>query len=346
MPMIARVMDLAETEFSELDRIAVTTGPGSFTGLRVGIAAARGIALAAGKPAIGLSTLAGFAAQHIAEDDSTNVVAAIDARHEHVYLQIFGVGGRTVVAPRIAPLREAVRAAATAPARMVGSAADLIVAAWPKSTSPAAAGRAARGARHRLDRAARRRRGRRLRPAQAALSARARRAAAGRGTPAAPMIAFIANLFARGEATLSEASVRDAAAIARLHGASFHRGWSDGEIEADAARPPCARAPRDRRTQPAADSSCRGWSPARRKSSRSRSRRRSAARAWRGGCSTCICAASPDLARARSSSRSTRATRRRSSSIAAPDFARSGAGRAITRATRDAAALVLRRDLV
>ena len=45
------------------------------------------------------------------------------------------------------------------------------------------------------------------------------------------MIAFIANLFARGEATLSEASVRDAHAIARLHGASFHRGWSDGEIE-------------------------------------------------------------------------------------------------------------------
>src|SRR6201985_323120 len=62
MPLIARVMDLAEIEFSELDRIAVTTGPGSFTGLRVGIAAARGIALASGKPAIGLSTLSGFAA--------------------------------------------------------------------------------------------------------------------------------------------------------------------------------------------------------------------------------------------------------------------------------------------
>jgi tRNA threonylcarbamoyl adenosine modification protein YeaZ len=133
MPMIARVMDLAEAAFADLDRIAVTTGPGSFTGLRVGIAAARGIALASGKPAIGLSTLSGFAAHHIAEDDSTNVVAAIDARHDHVYLQIFGTGGRTVVAPRIAPIREAVRAATTAPARVVGSGADLIVAAWPKS---------------------------------------------------------------------------------------------------------------------------------------------------------------------------------------------------------------------
>jgi ribosomal-protein-alanine N-acetyltransferase len=45
------------------------------------------------------------------------------------------------------------------------------------------------------------------------------------------MIGFFARLFARGEPVLSEASPRDAAAIARLHGASFHRGWSDHEIE-------------------------------------------------------------------------------------------------------------------
>src|SRR5262249_44897641 len=87
MPLIARVMDRAKIELKELDRIAVTTGPGSFTGLGVGISAARGIALAAGKPAIGLTTLAGFAAPHIAEDDLRPVVAAIDARHGHVYLQ-------------------------------------------------------------------------------------------------------------------------------------------------------------------------------------------------------------------------------------------------------------------
>ncbi len=136
MPLIARVMDLAEIEFSELDRIAVTTGPGSFTGLRVGISASRGIALAAGKPAIGLSTLAGFAAPLIAEDDSTNVVAAIDARHDHVYLQVFGSGGRTLVSPRIATLRDAVRAAITGPARVIGSGAGLLATAWPKGTHP------------------------------------------------------------------------------------------------------------------------------------------------------------------------------------------------------------------
>ena len=132
MPLIARVMDIADVEFAALDRIAVTTGPGSFTGLRVGISATRGIALAAGKPAIGLSTLAGFAAPLIAEDDSTHVVAVIDARHDNVYLQVFGTGGRTLVAPRIATLRDAVRAAMTGPARIVGSAANLLAAAWPR----------------------------------------------------------------------------------------------------------------------------------------------------------------------------------------------------------------------
>lgn len=131
LPLIARVLDRANLDFSELDRIAVTTGPGSFTGLRVGISAARGIALAAGKPAVGLSTLAAFAAPFIAADDTLPVVAAIDARHDQVYLQVFGPGGRTLVSPRLTSLREALRAASTGAPRVVGTAAKMIVAAWP-----------------------------------------------------------------------------------------------------------------------------------------------------------------------------------------------------------------------
>jgi tRNA threonylcarbamoyladenosine biosynthesis protein TsaB len=136
MPLIARVMSSAGIEFAQLDRIAVTTGPGSFTGLRVGISAARGIALAAGKPAIGLSTLAALAAPLIATDDGTQVVAAIDARHEHIYLQVFGANGRTLVGPRVASLRDAARAAMAAQVRIVGSAANKMAAAWPKGAEP------------------------------------------------------------------------------------------------------------------------------------------------------------------------------------------------------------------
>jgi tRNA threonylcarbamoyl adenosine modification protein YeaZ len=131
MPLIARVMERAATEFNQLDRIAVTVGPGSFTGLRVGIAAARGLALAAGKPAIGISTLVGLAAPHIAANEATPVVAAIDARHDCVYLQVFDPDGRTRLAPQLAPLGEAVRAALSGPARIVGSAATKIAEAVP-----------------------------------------------------------------------------------------------------------------------------------------------------------------------------------------------------------------------
>jgi len=129
MPLLHRLVQQTDSGFAELDRVAVTTGPGSFTGLRVGIAAARGIALSIDKPAVGLSTLSAYAAPHLADDDNAPVVVAIDARHQHVYLQVFGPGGRSVIDPRLAPLREAARAAAAAPARIVGSAAQAVAAA-------------------------------------------------------------------------------------------------------------------------------------------------------------------------------------------------------------------------
>src|ERR1700688_3114564 len=131
IPLIARVLEKAGLDFAMLDRIAVTTGPGSFTGLRVGIAAARGIALATGKPAVGLSTLAAYAAPFIAADDTLPVVSAIDARHDHVYLQVFGPGGRTLVAPRLASLRDAIRVSSTGGPRLVGTAANMLAALWP-----------------------------------------------------------------------------------------------------------------------------------------------------------------------------------------------------------------------
>jgi len=133
MPLVQRVMREANLAFADVDRIAVTTGPGSFTGLRVGIAAARGIALAAGKPIVGLTTLSAYAAPHMAADDSFPVVAAIDARHAQVYLQVFSPGGRTLTAPRLATLREAAQAAGAAPSCIVGSAADIVASAMSEA---------------------------------------------------------------------------------------------------------------------------------------------------------------------------------------------------------------------
>jgi len=133
MPLVARVFATARLRMAEIDRVAVTVGPGSFTGLRVGISAARGIALAAAKPAVGLTTLSAFAAPHIALDDKTPILAAIDARNNSVFMQLFGPGGRTVISPRVMAIDDAVRAAVSGPARLVGSAADTIAAAWPTS---------------------------------------------------------------------------------------------------------------------------------------------------------------------------------------------------------------------
>ena len=131
MPMIAVVMSAAGIDFADLDRIAVTVGPGSFTGLRVGVAAARGIALAAGKPAVGLTTLAALAAPFFDIDDTKPLLAAIDARHNHVYMQLFGPGGHAPMAPRLATLDDAIRAASASPTRLVGNGAKLLHAAWP-----------------------------------------------------------------------------------------------------------------------------------------------------------------------------------------------------------------------
>jgi len=130
MPLLARVMDQASLGFSGLDRIAVTVGPGSFTGLRVGIAAARGIALAAGKPAVGVSTLAALAAPFLASGESRPVVAAIDARHDHVYFEMLGPGGRVLLTPRLLPVPDALRAANGA-AVVVGSGAAILARHWP-----------------------------------------------------------------------------------------------------------------------------------------------------------------------------------------------------------------------
>ncbi|GGK33069.1 tRNA (adenosine(37)-N6)-threonylcarbamoyltransferase complex dimerization subunit type 1 TsaB [Salinarimonas ramus] len=109
LPLVERVMSGVEGGFTSLDRIAVTIGPGSFTGLRVGISAARAIGLAAKAPVVGVSTLSALLAPLVASGDRRLLAAAIDARHGGVYFQAVAPGGRTVVAPAHMAVRDAVR---------------------------------------------------------------------------------------------------------------------------------------------------------------------------------------------------------------------------------------------
>ncbi|MGB8900488.1 MAG: tRNA (adenosine(37)-N6)-threonylcarbamoyltransferase complex dimerization subunit type 1 TsaB, partial [Methylocella sp.] len=98
LPLIDRVMVRVEGGFASLGRVAVTVGPGSFTGLRVGIAAARAIGIACKIPVAGVSTLAALAAPLILEQRPGLVAAAIDARRGNVFFAAFGPDGRAVLA--------------------------------------------------------------------------------------------------------------------------------------------------------------------------------------------------------------------------------------------------------
>jgi tRNA threonylcarbamoyladenosine biosynthesis protein TsaB len=136
MPLIARVMTTAAIPFAKLDRIAVTTGPGSFTGLRVGLSAARGIALAAHKPVVGVTTLTAFAAPVVSENGEHPIIAAIDARHDHVYFQVVGGDGSPLVKPNVAPIGEVLDASRFGAPYLVGNAAKILADRWPADAPP------------------------------------------------------------------------------------------------------------------------------------------------------------------------------------------------------------------
>jgi tRNA threonylcarbamoyladenosine biosynthesis protein TsaB len=131
LPMVDRLIARLNGGFDGLDRIAVSIGPGSFTGIRVGIAAARALGLACEIPVVGVSTLSALAAPLVAETDNGVVAAVIDALHGNVYMQAFVGGGRTLVAPRLLPAREAVRLLGSGPIRLTGSGAPILaIEAW------------------------------------------------------------------------------------------------------------------------------------------------------------------------------------------------------------------------
>jgi tRNA threonylcarbamoyladenosine biosynthesis protein TsaB len=101
MPMIAQVLDEASLGYEALGAIAVTTGPGSFTGVRVGVSTARGLALAAGLPLIGLNSLEVMAQMALEKIDAAIDVLGIvvDARRGEVYLALYNSKGDVISGP-------------------------------------------------------------------------------------------------------------------------------------------------------------------------------------------------------------------------------------------------------
>ncbi|ENC6657805.1 tRNA (adenosine(37)-N6)-threonylcarbamoyltransferase complex dimerization subunit type 1 TsaB [Aeromonas hydrophila] len=85
LPMVQAVLDEAGITLDELDAIAFGRGPGSFTGVRIGIGVAQGLAFGAGVPLIGISTLAAMAQGAHRLDGAEQVLTAIDARMNEVY---------------------------------------------------------------------------------------------------------------------------------------------------------------------------------------------------------------------------------------------------------------------
>src|SRR6266567_3534914 len=103
-PMVDGLMRGARVSFGGLDRIAVTTGPGTFTGQRVGLAFARALGLALKRPVIGVTTLDAMAAEALAREASAPwAIAAADAKRGEIYL---GLRSRssTILAPILLPL--------------------------------------------------------------------------------------------------------------------------------------------------------------------------------------------------------------------------------------------------
>ncbi len=96
LPMIEETLAAAGLGYGQLDAVGVTRGPGAFTGIRIGLAAARGLSLALGIPAIGITTFEALAVRA-----PEGCAVAIDTKRGDVFFQLFGPGGAAEGEPGI-----------------------------------------------------------------------------------------------------------------------------------------------------------------------------------------------------------------------------------------------------
>ena len=109
MPMVRDAMTAADLAFDQIDLIATTIGPGGFTGLRIGLAAARALALAAAAPIVGFTTLEVVARERILAKEPLNerpILVVLDAKRSDFYAQLFDSDGAPLTEPAAAPVAE------------------------------------------------------------------------------------------------------------------------------------------------------------------------------------------------------------------------------------------------
>jgi len=99
LPMVDRAMGAARLAASTLDLITVTTGPGSFTGIRVGLAGAKGIALGLGVPLLGVTSFEAGAAACEADPIERFLLVALDSRLADLFIQLFDPARHTLGLP-------------------------------------------------------------------------------------------------------------------------------------------------------------------------------------------------------------------------------------------------------
>lgn len=126
MDIIEGALQQASTSLDQVQRIAVTIGPGSFTGIRVGVAAARGFALSLGVEAVGVTTLETVAAAHLENHAGQPVAVAFDAKRNEVYVQLFDQQGMPQSEPSMLLLDEAKAFVSGFEGAMIGSGAPLL----------------------------------------------------------------------------------------------------------------------------------------------------------------------------------------------------------------------------